>query len=315
MEKVEKLLYNKYIIQGEVFMLGYVKPEPAEMLVKHHSLYRAIYCGLCHSVKRNTTSMALPFFSDDFVFLAALRMAVSGEEIHTEKDFCILHPFRKDHKRIADCEAMRYAAVTSLIFTCEKMQDELLDKDAPMFRRLVIRLWLPFLKRALGRNCKKEERFQLLHQKIAALLSQGRELERKNAELDTMCSNFAQCLSLAFSFGIDGEQGRLLHSIGDRIGRFLYTLDALDDLEKDEKSGAFNPILGRYSSAKAAKDQFSQLDLVLSFYVQEAMLAFDLLIGEKNLLSVCENILCHGLPGASGRILKPKMGEENERSL
>ncbi len=296
-------------------MLGYVKPEPAEMLVKHHSLYRAAYCGLCHSVKKNTTRFLLPFFSDDFVFLAVLRMAVSGEEVKTEKEFCLLHPFRKNHRRIADCPSIKYAALTSLVFTYEKMQDEILDGDSSFARRHLVRLWSPWLKKAIGKHCKKDKDFLSFSQKLASLLAESRELEKQNADLDAMCSNFASCLSLAFSYGLEGESGRLMKGIGDHMGRFLYTLDALDDLEKDEKKGAFNPILSRYGSALEAKKHFSELDLVLSFYIQEAKLGLDLLSGENNLIAVCENIIGHGLSGAVRRILKPKMGEQNERSL
>ena len=296
-------------------MLGYVKPEPAEMLVKHHNLYRAAYCGLCRSVKKNATRFLLPFFSDDFVFLAVLRMAVSGEDVKTEKEFCFLHPFRKDHRRIADSPSLKHAALVSLVFTYEKMQDEFLDRDSSFARRLLLKLWSSRLEKTIRTHCKKDADFLFLSQKIACVLEESRELEKQNADLDAMCSNFASCLSLAFSYGLEGENERLLKGIGDCIGRFLYTLDALDDLEKDEKKGAFNPILARYSTAMEAKKHFSELDLVLSFYVQEAKLGLDLLAGEKNLLAVCENIICHGLPGAVRRILKPKMGEQNERSL
>ena len=57
MEKKGEVVYNGTIIQGEVFMLGYVRNEAGEMLGKHHALYRATYCGLCRSVKKNTAAI------------------------------------------------------------------------------------------------------------------------------------------------------------------------------------------------------------------------------------------------------------------
>lgn len=292
-------------------MLGYVKCEPSEMLVKHHSLYRAAYCGLCRSLKKNTTRFLLPFFSDDWVFLSVLRLAVAKEEVQVEKDFCLLHPFRRNHKRIADCPSLRYVAVASLVFTYEKMLDDRTDKDSPWTRRFLIRLFLPVFRRRIASLSQKDGLAEALSQRISSLLAEGRELEKQGADLDAMCSNFASCLSFAFSLGLDGEEERLFSAIGDRVGRFLYTLDALDDLEKDEKKGAFNPILLRYGSADGAKKHFSEIDLVLSFYVQEAKSALDLINGEKNMLAVCDNIISFGLPGAVRRILKPKM-EKNQ---
>ena len=81
-------------------MLGYIKSVPAEMLGKHHALYQAAYCGLCHSIKKNVSGALLPFLSYDFVFLAILRMLVSDEKVKFEKRFCILHPFQRKKQRI-----------------------------------------------------------------------------------------------------------------------------------------------------------------------------------------------------------------------
>ena len=90
------------------------------------------------------------------------------------------------------------------------------------------------------------------------------------------------------------------------MGRFIYTLDAVDDLEADEKKGAFNPILLRYGTAEQAKAHFEELDLVLSYYVNQMKLALDLLEGDQNLFAICDNIICLGLSQTAGNIMKPK---------
>ena len=122
-----------------------------------------------------------------------------------------------------------------------------------------------------------------------------------------MCASFATCLSQIFSFGLEGEKQKILASIGDHLGRFIYTLDAMDDLEEDEKNGSFNPILSRYGSAEKAKEHFPELDMVLAFYVSQMKLAFDLLEGDPAPSAVCENIICLGLTRASGKIMKTKV--------
>ncbi len=290
-------------------MLGYVKCDTPELLVKHHRLYRAVYCGLCRSIKKNTTRALQPFLSYDFVFFAMLRMLATGEEMHLEKNGCLLHPFRRKEQRLADNASLRFASQISLILTTEKIRDDLVDKDTSFARRFLCALFFPFLKRSVHRLEKREPALTPLIQTLGQTLAEGRELERAGARLDDMCSNFAAVLTQAAIFGLDGDHRRLLSGIADPLGRFLYTLDALDDMERDRKNGAFNPLLYPSESGKIEEPALSQIDLVLSFYIKEMKLAFDLLDGEENLKTICENIITRGLPGEARRIIKPKMGD------
>ena len=69
-------------------MLGYVKCDPGELLVRQHGLYRALYCGLCRSARRGFGAASSPFHSYDFVFLAAVRHLVLGEPYRIERRRC-----------------------------------------------------------------------------------------------------------------------------------------------------------------------------------------------------------------------------------
>ncbi len=295
-------------------MLGYVRCKAEEMLVKHHALYKALYCGLCSSAKKNTTRFLLPFLSYDFVFLATLRLLVSGEEISFEKKRCLFHPFQRK-KRVKDNKALAFSSAAMLFLTYEKMRDDLIDKDLPFSRRLIFSFYVPILRRSQLKLVKKDPSLSHLAFEISDLMEEGRKKEKNCADLDEMCSFFADCLSRIFSFGYDGEIKRILSAIGDKLGRLLYTLDALDDLEKDEKSGAFNPILNRHGSLEKAKEHFPEHDLVLSFYIQEMKLALDLLEGDRDLYKLCDHIICTGLPDCVKNILKSKTENENERPL
>lgn len=294
-------------------MLGYVKCDEMELKVKHHRLYGAVYCGLCHSIKTIRAYVLLPYFSFDFVFLALVRMLVLGEEMKLEKERCLFHPFRKGRQRMANNKSLEYSAYASLVLTIEKMKDDLIDRDSSYFRRLLIFLTLPFLKWEKRSYEKKKGIDTDLSKKLSANLSEGRALENQKADLDAMCSNFGQCLSLLFSFQTTGTQERLLSGIGDYLGRFLYTLDALDDREKDLQSGAFNPILVK--NALPNDQMLSDLDMVLSYYVSEMKKILDLTDSDPALYALCDNIICCGLPAAAKKILKPKRGDQNERSL
>ena len=197
-----------------------------------------------------------------------------------------------------------------MFLTYEKMQDDSLDRDTSFGRRCLIALWLPLLKIACRRVTRKNKELESLFSSVSVSMEEGRRLEKSGASLDEMCASFANCLSDIFSFGIEGDKKRILSSIGSFIGRYIYTLDAMDDLESDDKKGAFNPILLRYGSLAKSKSHFEELDLVLSYYVSQMKLALDLLEGDENLFAICDNIICQGLSQSAGKIIKPKM--ENE---
>ncbi len=285
-------------------MLGYVRCATGEMLVKHHSLYQAMYCGLCRSIGKYATKMLLPFLSYDFVFLSFLRLLATGEQIQFEKQFCLLHPFKSKKMRVSDNAALRYASHTALFLTYEKMRDDLFDRDASFGKRILLSVWVPILKRACHRVLRKNPELNPLFLALSDAMEEGRRLEEKRASLDQMCSSFSKCLSHIFSFGTEGNAFRILSSLGGYLGRFLYTLDALDDLEKDEKKGSFNPILLQYGSSEKAKEHFEELDLVLSYYISQMKLALDLLEGDRDFFAVCDNIICLGLTCSSGTIMK-----------
>jgi hypothetical protein len=121
-----------------------------------------------------------------------------------------------------------------------------------------------------------------------------------------MCQNFASCLSIVFSFGTEGVSHRLLSGIGEFLGRYLYLLDALDDLEKDREKGSFNPLLS--SGSLPEREEWVRLDMVASFYLQEIEKILDLAEGSAHLLSICKNIVCRGLPGQMKKIIESKIG-------
>lgn len=287
-------------------MLGYVRCAAGDLLVKHHALYQSMYCGLCHSIDKNVGKSLLPFLSYDFVFLALLRSVATNERLEVEKQFCLMHPLKNRRKRIRDNPSLRYSSQSALFLTYEKMRDDLLDRDTTLLRRILVSIWAPLLKRACRRILRKNPEQKALFDLIRKAMEQGRELEEKRASLDEMCASFAACLSAIFSFGLEGNAVVILSAMGEHLGRFIYTLDALDDLEQDEKNGSFNPLLFKYGSAENAKKHFEESDLVLSYYVQQMKLAMDLLDGDRDLLAICENIVCLGLPRAAGTVMKPK---------
>ncbi len=286
-------------------MLGYVKVDSSELKGKHQALYRAVYCGLCHTATRRITPLLAPFHSYDFAFLATVRLAFEPEKIQIAKKRCFLHPFRKRAVVLSNPE-LEYCAAAELVLITEKLQDEVLDRDVSFFRRLAAGLCLPLFRKKIKKLSRNDPALSALSESVASLLSEGRRLEKENADLDSMCENFSKVLSLVFTCKTEGEKKTILARIGDMLGRFLYTIDAVADREKDRKKGSFNPLLHDDPSEEDLQD-------VMHFYLQEIMLAQDLIHGDRDLVAICENIAEFGLVKQLDAVLKTKTEKQNER--
>ena len=108
-------------------MLGYVRTHTPELRLREHECYRALYCGLCKSMGKCTGQCSRMSLSYDFVFLAAVRMSLLGEEPHFKKERCIVHPLRK-RPTVHSSPTLDYCADASALLTYRKLLDECKDE-------------------------------------------------------------------------------------------------------------------------------------------------------------------------------------------
>ena len=84
--------------------------------------------------------------------------------------------------------------------------------------------------------------FSLVGDKLTALS----ELEvNKCGDIDKVADTFASLLGELFASHhlLDEQTKRILYKMGYSLGRFIYILDAYDDLEEDKKKKRYNPFI------------------------------------------------------------------------
>lgn len=218
-------------------MFGYIRPFVPELRVRENELYGAVYCGLCKSMGRGTRFYSRLSLSYDAVFLAFALASFSGEKFKVRKGRCGLNPFRR--KPVAeDCPLLRYCAAVSSILTYYSVLDGIADEKG--FRKLGARLLLPAAKR-MKKNALKIREFDtgLIEGYLADLKSVE---EEKSPELDRASECFGRILAYFFECGAPDNKKRSASAVGMCTGKFIYTADACDDLEKDVKNDSYNPL-------------------------------------------------------------------------
>lgn len=276
-------------------MFGYVKPLPGELKVKEYEYYRAAYCGLCRALKKK--SPILPFtLSYDFVFLAILRMAVTGETAPLEKIRCIAHPLRKK-PALKPTPSMERTSAAAALLVYYNLKDDFADKKG--IRKLGAGILLPFS----GRIRKKNLSDGKLDGVIADALALIARDEKAQAPSPYACAEtFGVLLGAVFADGAEEAHRKPLFQIGRRVGRWIYLLDAADDAEKDAKKKNYNPFVlgGDY-----LRDDFAEnMEIALNCELAEAAEELEQLpITDSGLKNILSNILYFGMPATAEKVL------------
>ncbi|MBQ8551334.1 MAG: hypothetical protein IJ428_00815 [Clostridia bacterium] len=292
-------------------MFGYIKPVAAELKVKEYELYRAVYCGLCAALGRNTTCVSRLSLSYDFVFLAVVRMALAGERGKIEKRRCIAHPAKK-RAVLADAAQLDYCARLSSVLTYHKVCDDISDDRG--IKRLGARLVLPIAAIMRKRAEMDSDAEGFIRDKLA-------ELSRLEAErcdsFDRAAEPFGELMAYvcAYGFETDSPQYRIANVIGRHIGRFIYIIDAADDLEADIKTGAYNPFRMMYKEPEAEFEQhIPNIKTALTMELMGVERAVELIdfsaVPEYG--ELIRNIIYLGLPELCERILNKNSAEKAE---
>lgn len=220
-------------------MFGYVKPPLGELAEEEQERFRRMYCGLCHTLRRRCGLPARFILNYDFTFLAIVLSG--GEESGARCARCVASPLKK-RTYCDQSPALDVAADESVILAYWQARDGVADHGfwkGLKYRLAAFALHGSYQKAAAARpGFDRVTRVQLAR---LAVLEQ-----EKAPSLDEPADAFASLLAAAADEAGDETQRRILHQLLYHLGRWVYLIDAADDLKEDAASGNYNPIIYRY---------------------------------------------------------------------
>lgn len=266
-------------------MFGYVRPVREELKCKDFDLYRATYCGLCRTLRQRYGLLAPMFLNFDFTFLALL-LSPEEERFIPCRGRCHANPLRK----LPMCQSspgLDLAADESVVLAYWKLRDGVRD-DGPV-KGLPSRI-LSWLLRPSYR--KAAERCPGFDRAVRESLEELTQLEKEGcASIDRAADTFARLLREAAPFTGAADHDRPMKLLLYHLGRWIYLIDARDDLEEDKASGAYNPLLLRFGP----DGDDALLGITLENSLNLARSAYCMLnLGCRS--AVVENVLYLGLP-------------------
>ncbi len=293
-------------------MFGYVRPLRGEMKVREFEQFKAVYCGMCHTLGRQYGALSRYLLNYDFTFLAMVLSGVQDEQSF-EWRRCPASPLRRKCCVIQSC-AYDKAAAISMILTWWKLKDRVEDGNLPdkaVFGFLCL-IFKPAYKKAAGVLPEYER-----HVREALLKLKHLEAGRC-ASIDEPADTFASCLSAAADTIDQDALKRPLKELFYHIGRWIYLMDAFDDCRDDARRGLYNPIAERFAltGGEIPVEIRDQIGVTSAHSLNLACDAYELIdFGHSG--EILQNILFLGLPFVQKQVLAGtwKKGEKHERPV
>lgn len=216
-------------------MFGYVIVNKQELKFREFDCYQSYYCGLCQCLKEEYGRRGQMTLSYDMTFVVMLLSALYEDEVKEGSCKCIAHPFEAHPTR--QTVFTRYAADMNILLSYYKCQDDWEDERSVKGKAAV---GLLRKKYAEARKTYPEKA-----ERIRELLEQIHVYEKaKERNIDLASGCFGEIMGEILAYRKD-EWEKQLRRMGFFLGKFIYLMDAYEDMEKDAKSGNYNVFLLR----------------------------------------------------------------------
>ena len=220
-------------------MFGYVLP-PLEALPRAEAdRFRRIYCGLCRTLGARYGQAARMILNYDFTYLAILLS--EPEEPEPLEGRCPASPVRR-RAYLPSSPALEIAADESVILAWWQLRDGAADHG--FWKGTGYQAAAGALGGAYGRAAAARPEFD---RQVRECLGELAALEAERCpSMDRAADTFARLLQSAAATSADPVRRRVLEQMLYHLGRWVYLVDAADDLKEDAASGNYNPVALRY---------------------------------------------------------------------
>ena len=230
-------------------MFGYVRINKMDLTFREYENYKGYYCGLCKYLKENHGEISRLGLNYDITFLIVILTAIYKPKPSIFQERCVVSPFKKKKKIIN--EITEYAASMNVLLTYYKLEDNLLD-DKGIKDIFDYNLYKNKLN--LAHN-KYPQKSKIIKEQMNLLNKLEQE---KEYNIDKVSNTFGEIMGEIFAYKTDKYEEDL-RKIGFNIGKYIYILDAYEDLEEDYKKGRYNPFIEYINNKEELKQRVDRL--------------------------------------------------------
>ena len=283
-------------------MFGYVTIYEPELKVKDLKKYKAYYCGLCRMLKEKYGFMGQMTLTYDMTFAVILLSSLYENASEAERHRCKVHPIKK--QMMLRNEITDYAAAMNVLLAYYHMEDDWQDdrKVTSLMTKSMIH----------GKVRRIIEEYPRQSRAIRSALEELSSCEKEECtDIDRTAGCFGRLMEELFVYREDIWE-RNLRKMGFFLGKFIYIMDAYEDLPEDLKKGRYNPLRDMYG-----KDDYEgRMKQILCMMIAESTAEFERLPCLLD-VDILRNILYDGVWNRYNKIQMKKSEEQKngEKSI
>lgn len=261
-------------------MFGYIIVNRHELKFKEFDVYQSYYCGLCRTLKERYGVRGQMTLSYDMTFVILLLSSLYEPAVRQDACRCVAHPFEKHFTRRNECS--EYGADMNMLLSYYKCMDDWQDE-----RKVTKKLMAESLRNKYRKIAAVYPKKAEVIKDMLAKIHQCEELN--SSDIDQVAGYFGEIMGEIFAWRED-EWENELRKMGFFLGKFIYLMDAYEDMDKDRKKGNYNPFF-----SQAEDPEFEEhVGKVLTMMMAECSKAFERLPIVDN-TEILRNILYSGV--------------------
>lgn len=212
-------------------MFGYITVNKMELKFKEYYSYKGYYCGLCKRLKTKFSNKSRLTLNYDMTFLILLLSSLYEPENKICNERCIVHPSKK--QLIIQNEITDYAASLNVMLSYYNMLDNWQD-DRDYKSLAAVKLLENEFKKS---SSELKEISKIIKQRLNNISKLEKD---SNDDIDAVSNEFGHLMEEMFLFKKDHWEISL-RKIGFYLGKYIYFIDAYEDMKKDEENNSYNP--------------------------------------------------------------------------
>lgn len=273
-------------------MFGYIKTNKMELKYREILAYKGYYCGICMTLKREYGNLSRLSLNYDTTFLQILLTSLYEPQDYGEKLRCMAHPHKKEV--VITNEISKYCSAMNIILTYYKLKDDVEDDNSIKAKALV-----KLIQGAFG---KAKGQYEEKAEQIGALLKQLWDLEKEESrDIESLANLFGDIMGVVFEYK-DDIFAKTMYQVGFYLGKYIYIVDAFEDLEDDLKNNKYNP----FANQDVDKDLVKQQLFFLLACVNDELDRLPLIRNK----GIIDNILFSGIVQRLNKAMKETFDEE-----
>ena len=248
-------------------MFGYIYVNQKALSPPDRKTFQAYYCGLCQCLKKYYGIKGQMLLTYDMTFVVILLSGLYELRYKKLEFRCPMHPAKKKTSYVN--EASRYAASMNVLLSYYDLLDDWED-DRAVPKKV--------MSQAIHKDFQKVQR--MYPRQAAAVeryvdgLHRYELIAEKN--LDAIAGLTGEMLGEIFVWKED-VWAEELRCMGFYMGKFIYLMDAYEDMEKDVRRNAYNPFVEalRENPFGKEKDAETLCKLILTSMMSECARSFE----------------------------------------